>query len=220
MLADVSQAVRQSGRPEGSVTLLPVTKGQLPEVAREAARLGLTTLGENYVQECAAKERLLQESGEAVVHWHLLGHLQRNKVKRAAQLFQLVESVDSLAVAQLLSRTRADQSRLKVLCEVELTGLTNRSGFAAGRLEQEFPRLLELEGIEVEGLMTVANPVQPERAFSACRELLDRLGEVSGRHLTTLSMGMSGDFQAAIAEGSTEVRIGSRLFGSRPSPPG
>lgn len=204
----------------GSVTLLPVTKGQLPEVAQEAARLGLTRLGENYVQECAAKSRLLQESGAAAVQWHLLGHLQRNKVKRAAQLFQLVESVDSAAVAELLSRARENQPRLKVLCEVDFTRLPNRSGFVAGQLEQEFPRLLELEGIEVEGLMTVADPLQPERAFSDCRELLDRLCGASGRQLTTLSMGMSGDFQAAIEAGSTEVRIGSLLFGTRPSPSG
>lgn len=197
--------------------MLPVTKGQLPEVAREAARRGLTRLGENYVQECAAKSRLLQESGEVAVQWHLLGHLQRNKVKRAAQLFHVVESVDSLAVAELLSLAGKDQSRLKVLCEVEFTGLPNRTGFAAAQLEQDFPRLLELEGIEVEGLMTVADPLQPERAFSDCRELFDRLCGASGRQLTTLSMGMSGDFQAAIAEGSTEVRIGSLLFGNRPS---
>jgi len=216
VLTELRQAERQFSRPEGSVALLPVTKGHPPAVAQQATRLGLTTLGENYLQECWAKDGLLRESGAGPVHWHLLGHLQRNKAKRAAELFQLVESVDSFEVAQLLSRARLDQTKLPVLCEVELTGLPRRTGFEPDRLQGDFPRLLELEGIEVEGLMTVADPANPRQAFSACRELLERLRELSGRRLPVLSMGMSEDFPAAIAAGSTQVRIGSLLFGVRP----
>lgn len=207
----------QSGRPPQSVSLLPVTKGHPPELAQLATTAGLTRLGENYVQECSAKNRFLQAAGAAPVSWHLLGHLQRNKVRRATQLFQLVESVDSLEIARQLSLARAGQAKLSVLCEVEFTGLPYRTGFEPARLEEQFSQLLELPGIEVEGLMTVAAPGQAGPAFSACRELSTRLRELSGRRLPTLSMGMSGDFQAAVAEGSTQVRIGSRLFGNRPS---
>lgn len=196
--------------------MLAVSKGQPAAVAWQAAALGMTSLGENYLQECSAKNQLLRESGAPPVQWHLLGHLQRNKAKRAAELFHMVESLDSLELARLLSRARQDQPRVPVLCEVELTGLARRTGFPPGRLEAEFSQLLDLDGIEVLGLMTVADPDTPGRAFSACRELLDRLRQLSGRRLPVLSMGMSGDFLTAIAEGSTEVRIGSLLFGARP----
>lgn len=217
MLAEIRQAEQESGRPVGSVTLLPVTKGHPPELAREATTLGLTALGENYLQECVAKDRVLRDSRGPRVRWHLLGHLQRNKARRAAELFHLVESVDSLEVARRLSSARAGQPKLQVLCEVELTGLSQRTGFAPSRLREEFSQLLELEGIGVVGLMTVADPGNPERVFSACRELLVRLRLTSGQPLPTLSMGMSGDFRAAIAEGTTQVRIGTLLFGARPT---
>ena len=217
MRAEVRQAERRSGRPGGSVSLLPVTKGHPPELAQLATTLGLTTLGENYLQECSAKDRFLQAAGAPPVNWHLLGHLQRNKVRRAAELFHSVESVDSLELARLLSRARTGQAKLPVLCEVELTGLPHRTGFPPARLEEEFSQLVELEGIEVEGLMTVAAPGGTGKAFSGCRELLERLRDLSGHELPTLSMGMSGDFREAIAEGSTRVRIGSLLFGSRPA---
>ncbi|HUY56391.1 MAG TPA: YggS family pyridoxal phosphate-dependent enzyme [Candidatus Micrarchaeaceae archaeon] len=215
LLAEVRQLELQSGRAEGSVTLLPVTKGHPPEVAQLAVGLGLTTLGENYLQECLIKDRRLQEAGEARVRWYLLGHLQRNKARRAAATFQVVESVDSLTVARLLSQARINQPRLRVLCEVELTGLPNRTGFGSDALREDFPELLELEGIEVEGLMTVGDPDDPRRSFIACRELLEQLRRASGRQLPTLSMGMSNDFRLGIAEGSTELRIGSLLFGAR-----
>ncbi len=219
MLASVRQAESLHGRPEGSVALLPVTKGHPPEVARHAADLGLTELGENYLQECVAKQRLLVDSGVANVRWHLLGHLQRNKARPAAQLFHRIESVDSFEVAELLSGFRNETHRLKVLLEVELTGLPKRTGFQPSRLMEEMPRLLQLGGIEVEGLMTVAAPGMARESFAACRELVERLRHLSGLALPMLSMGMSGDFREAIAEGSTEVRIGSLLFGSRPQLP-
>jgi uncharacterized pyridoxal phosphate-containing UPF0001 family protein len=126
-----------------------------------------------------------------------------------------VESLDSLELARLLSRARAGQEPLPVLCEVELTQLPSRTGFEPDRLEREWEELLALEGIAVQGLMTVAAPGGERRAFAACRALAERLVERGGRELPTLSMGMSGDFREAIAEGSTRVRIGSLLFGSR-----
>lgn len=174
----------------------------------------MTTLGENYVQECAAKDRWLRGAG-VTPSWHLLGHLQRNKVRRAVGLFDLLESVDSLELAQLLSQARVGQGSARVLCEVELTGLPGRTGFAPERLERELSQLVGLPGIQVEGLMTVAARERAGPTFAACRILAERLSRLSGHPLATLSMGMSGDFEAAIAEGSTQVRIGQLLFGSR-----
>jgi hypothetical protein len=194
-----------------------VTKGHPAEIAELATMVGLTRLGENYVQECQEKDRFLRATGAPTVGWQLLGHLQRNKAGRAAQLFQSVASLDSLMLAQKLSAARSGQPPLQVLCEVELTRLPNRTGFQPAQLEADLPQLIELEGIRLEGLMTVASPQRPQEAFSACRLLLERLRALSGLALPTLSMGMSGDFQAAISEGSTEVRIGTLLFGDRPA---
>ncbi|MGC1405293.1 MAG: YggS family pyridoxal phosphate-dependent enzyme [Candidatus Dormiibacterota bacterium] len=217
MWVELREAEAQHGRPPGSVQLLPVTKGHPAETAELATMVGLTSLGENYVQECQEKDRFLRATGTPRVSWHLLGHLQRNKVGRAAELFQTVASVDSLGLAQKLSAARSGQSPVPVLCEVELTGLPNRTGFQPGQLEAALPQLIELEGIALEGLMTVAAPQTPGETFSACRRLAERIRELSGLALSTLSMGMSGDFQEAIAEGSTEVRIGTLLFGDRPA---
>jgi pyridoxal phosphate enzyme (YggS family) len=194
-----------------------VTKGHSAEMAELATMVGLTRLGENYVQECQEKDRFLRATGAPRVSWHLLGHLQRNKVGRAFQLFHSVESVDSLRLAQKLSSARAGQPPIQFLCEVELTGLPNRTGFQPGQLEADLPQLIELEGVRLEGLMTVAAPQRPQEAFSTCRQLVERLRTLSGLALPRLSMGMSGDFQAAISEGSTEVRIGTLLFGDRPA---
>lgn len=219
-MAQISEAEQRAGRPTGSVSLLPVTKGQPPEVVQRASLLGVPALGENYLQECAAKDRLLRASGSTPVRWHLLGHLQRNKVRRATELFSCVESVDSVELAQRLSRAREGRARLQVLCEVELTGLPSRTGFSPAQLEREIGRLAQLEGIELDGLMTLAAPGRAQEAFSACRDLADRLRALSGCPLPTLSMGMSGDFREAIAGGSTRVRIGSLLFGDRVAGPG
>ncbi|MGP8249950.1 MAG: YggS family pyridoxal phosphate-dependent enzyme [Candidatus Dormibacteria bacterium] len=216
VLVELRVAEERAGRPTGSVHLLPVTKGHPAEMAELATMVGLTCLGENYVQECQEKDRFLRATGAPTVSWHLLGHLQRNKVGRAAQLFQSVASVDSLSLAQRLSVARSGQPPLRVLCEVELTGLPNRTGFQPGQLEADLPQLIELEGVRLEGLMTVAAPQRPQEAFSACRQLVERLRALSDLALPVLSMGMSGDFHAAIGEGSTEVRIGTLLFGDRP----
>ncbi|MGH7705218.1 MAG: YggS family pyridoxal phosphate-dependent enzyme [Candidatus Dormibacteria bacterium] len=218
MLDRVREAERRAGRGQGVVKLLPVTKGQPQEVVTSAVQLGLQELGENYLQECLRKERELEGVAGERVSWHLLGHLQRNKVRRATQLFAVLESVDSLELARLISSARDGAPPLPVLLEVELTGLPGRTGFRAEVLERELEQLLALPGIAVQGLMTVAAPGRPEAAFSTCRELAERLGRQGHRPLPTLSMGMSGDFEQAISEGSTEIRIGSLLFGERSTP--
>ena len=213
--AEVSQQERRQGLAEGQVRILPVTKGHGPEAPLAAVAVGLHELGENYVQECAAKQLALDESGGQTVRWHMLGHLQRNKARQGAELFSVVETVDSLAVAQALSRARGDGEPLPVLCEVDFTGLPDRGGYAPERLRQDLPAIWELPGLKVLGLMTVATRDEPASCFEMCRQLRDELAQLLGQELPELSMGMSGDFREAIAEGSTEVRVGSLLFGPR-----
>ncbi len=192
-----------------------MTKGQPLELVTLALGLGLTELGESYVQECRAKASELELQGSPQVGWHLLGHLQSNKTGRAARLFQTVESVDSLELARRLGRARVGLPPLPALLEVALTGLPGRSGLVPEALLGQLDDLLAVEGIVIEGLMTVALSGNPAPAFQACRQLLEQLRHRSGRTLPTLSMGMSQDFPVAIQEGSTEVRIGTRLFGPR-----
>jgi hypothetical protein len=213
--AEVSQQERRQGLAEGQVRILPVTKGHGQEAPLAAVAVGLHELGENYVQECATKQLALDESGEPPVRWHMLGHLQRNKARQGAELFSMVETVDNLAVAQALSRARGDREPLPILCEVDFTGLPGRGAYAPGRLRQELPAIWELSGLQVRGLMTVASRDEPGRCFEACRRLRDQLAQLLGQELPELSMGMSGDFKEAISQGSTEVRVGSLLFGPR-----
>ncbi len=195
-----------------------MSKGQPPELLLEAASLGLLRLGENYVQECESKRSWLLEHGETRIDWVLLGHLQRNKLGRALRLFSRVWSLDSLELARKLAAAEADERPLEVLCEVELTGLPGRSGYSPEGLRRDWEQLLQLPGIQITGLMTVAAPGAPGPAFSACRELARELERRGGASLPRLSMGMSQDFEEAIREGSTEVRIGSALMGPRIDP--
>lgn len=208
--ARIEAARSRAGGP--LVTLLPVTKGHGPELVREALELGLHELGENYVQECRAKAEALDDAAPG---WHLLGHLQRNKVGVAAQLFAQIESVDSLPLARAIGARREGSEPLRVLCEVDFTAIAQRHGFREADLLRAADELFAISGLQVTGLMTVADPEQPRRCFEACRLLRDRLQARIGRPLPDLSMGMSQDFEAAIAEGSTEVRIGTLLFGPR-----
>ena len=214
----IAAAAAAVGRNPSEVQLLAVTKGQPLEVVRAAIAAGLDELGENYVQECG--EKAAQLGPAAGVRWHLIGHLQRNKARRAAQLFQMAESVDSAELAtQLAAAVPTSSAPLPVLLEVELTGIPTRSGLREAELLPVAEAVAGLAQLRLFGLMTVASQERPEREFSRCRELRDRLQVDLGVDLPVLSMGMSSDFEAAIREGSTEVRIGRLLLGPRPSPP-
>lgn len=212
--ARIGAAAVRAGRDPLDVTLLPVTKGHPVTTVRAALELGLPELGENYVQECRAKQDGLGRG--TGVRWHLLGHLQRNKARRAAELFSLIESVDRAEVAAALGDARDAGAPLPVLLEVELTGLPGRGGVAPGGLAKLGEEVLAIPGLLLRGLMTVAAPERPQAQFSRCRELRGELESALGQPLPVLSMGMSQDFEAAVAEGSTEVRLGTVLFGPRP----
>ena len=215
----IAGACARAGRDPGSVTLLAVTKDRPPEVVDEAARLGLTLFGENKVQEARAKIPLCSSR----LRWHMIGHLQTNKCRDAVDLFEMIQSVDSLNVARDLDK-RADQAgrRMSVLLEVNVAGEASKFGYRPEQLLPDLPQLKNLARLDIQGLMTVppwtrdAEGVRP--VFRRLRELRGRCEEILGIALPQLSMGTSADFQVAVEEGSTLVRIGTGLFGPRQKP--
>jgi hypothetical protein len=228
----VSAACRAAGRARGEVELMAVSKTFPAETIAEAAALGLTLFGESRVQEFGAKvlhaADLWKGSAAGPLRFHLIGHLQSNKAARAAELFDGIDSLDSLRLAERLDEAAGRSGkRLPVLIEVKLspeaakTGLGPESDEAAQLLE----RLPDLINLEARGLMTIAPWGAPEDVTRACfrslRTWRDRWAAAHPNlHLDVLSMGMSGDFALAIQEGSTRVRIGTALFGKRtPLPP-
>jgi pyridoxal phosphate enzyme (YggS family) len=214
----IHAACERAGREPSSVMLLGVTKGQPPEAVSEAGQLGLTFFGENKIQEAKAKIPLCPGK----LRWHFIGHLQTNKCRDAVELFEMIQSVDSLNVAQEISK-RADQAgkTMPILLEVNLAGEASKFGYAPDKLETELSQINALPRLEVHGLMTVP-PYSPNGEnvrpmFRQLRELKERAEQALGAPLPHLSMGMSGDFEVAIEEGATIVRVGTALFGPRKS---
>lgn len=217
----IHAAARRSGRQPDAIRLVAVTKTVDPERVRAAVALGVREIGENYVQEAAAKWPSL--AGLSVTR-HFIGHLQRNKANRAVQLFDAIQSVDSLPLAASLSRLMASDSPgreearppLEVLIEVNVAGEATKSGVAPDGALALAEQVAGLPGLKLAGLMGIApyggSPEEARRAFRRLRELFDRLPPP---HRQTLSMGMTGDFEIAIEEGSTMVRIGTGIFGQR-----
>jgi len=212
----IAAACESAGRDRGSVTLLAVTKAQPPEAVRAAADLGLTLFGENKVQEAKAKIPLCPGR----LHWHFIGHLQSNKCRDAVTFFEMIQSVDGLPLAQEINK-RAEQAAksMPILLEVNAVGEASKFGYRPEQLLAELEAINQLPRIEVHGLMTVP-PWSPEAekarpVFRQLRELKERCEQILGAPLPHLSMGMSGDFEVAIEEGATVVRIGTALFGSR-----
>ncbi len=215
--ARIAAACARAGRNPASVTLLAVTKTHPPHVVEEASQLGLTVFGENKVQE--AKAKIPACPGH--LRWHMIGHLQSNKARDAVHLFEMIQSVDSLSLAEEINR-RAEQAakRLPILLEVNIVGEASKFGYPPTRLLSDLAALNALPRLEIHGLMTIPpwSPV-PERsraAFARLRELKHECEQRLGAPLPHLSMGMTGDFEVAIEEGATIVRIGTALFGERP----
>jgi pyridoxal phosphate enzyme (YggS family) len=212
----IRAACERRKRDVDSVALLAVTKGQPPEVVAAAARLGLNLFGENRIQEAGAKIPLCPGR----LRWHFIGHLQSNKCRDAVELFEMIQSVDSLALAQEIAR-RAEQAAktMPVLLEVNVAGEASKFGYAPEKLLAELEAINALPKIEIHGLMTVPPySTDPEKArphFRRLRELKIRCEQILGAPLPRLSMGMSGDFETAIEEGATMIRIGTALFGPR-----
>jgi PLP dependent protein len=207
--ARIVAAARRVGRAPDSVRLVAAAKSKSAEMVEAAIAAGVTDIGENYVQEAAQKRS--QVKGKAC--WHMIGHLQRNKAAKAAQLFDVVETVDSLELGAALSRSvAARRGQLRTLVEVELGDEASKSGVAAGAVKEIVTRLRELPGLTVDGLMTIPPPGEPE----SVRPYFRRLREIAAQlDLRELSMGMSDDFEVAIEEGATIIRVGRALFGPR-----
>jgi pyridoxal phosphate enzyme (YggS family) len=213
----MAQACLRAGRAPGSVKLLPVTKTHGPDIVRLAAEAGLPAVGENKVQEAFAKIPLCPAS----LQWHLIGHLQSNKARLAAGLFTVIHTADSIALLEKLDAAAAEEGRrLDVLLQVNVSGEASKSGLDPAAAPAAAARANALPNLVLTGLMTIppADP-DPEKArphFRKLRELRDALQESIGVPLPELSMGMSHDFETAIEEGATWIRLGSALFGSRP----
>jgi hypothetical protein len=213
----LAAAARRSGREPDAVTLIAVTKTHPPETIREAQAAGLENVGENKVQEARAKK---EEAGARGI-WHLIGHLQSNKVKYVPALFDWVHSLDSLDIAQALSeRAREEGRHLKVLLQVNQAGESQKFGCKPDDASALAEKINALPSLELRGLMMLApyyEEVERTRPlFAALRETRDRMEKETGLALPELSMGMSTDFEIAVEEGSTIVRLGTVLFGPRP----
>ena len=214
----IEAACARAGREPGSVTLVAVTKNQPPEIVCAAAELGLSLFGENKVQE--AKAKIPQCPGR--LRWHMVGHLQTNKCRDAVELFTMVQSVDSLHLAEELDK-RSEQAAktMPVLLEVNAVGEASKFGCQPEQLLASLERINALPRLEVQGLMTVPpwtlDPEKIRPVFRQMRALKQRCEQLLGAPLPHLSMGMTGDFEVAIEEGATIVRIGTALFGARPT---
>jgi PLP dependent protein len=217
----MAAAARRAGRRPEEITLIAVSKTHPAEAIRSAYEAGMRHFGENRVQDWEEKRAGVADLGAT---WHLIGHLQSNKTARAAQLFHSVDSVDSVKLAERLARARAEEGiggRLRVLVEVHLGGEDTKSGVDVEGVSVVAQRIAKLPQLEVRGLMCIpplleAEPVR--RYFQQLREMRDTLQRECGLDLPVLSMGMSHDFETAIEEGSTEVRVGTAIFGAREKP--
>lgn len=212
----IARACVRSGRDPSEVRLLAVSKTVEAERIQEAFEAGQTCFGESRQQEAADKVASLPGG----IEWHFIGGLQRNKVRKVLGDFQVIHSIDSWRLADHVDRIAGELGvRPAVFLEVDLADQASKGGFSPEELENSLPRLAALEHLELQGLMVIPPAVdEPELArpwFARARELRDRLRQQGGRALPELSMGMSGDFEIAIEEGSNIVRVGSAIFGER-----
>ena len=221
----ISQAAARAGRSADSVILMTVSKTVEVERILEAYTAGIRVFGENRVQEFAEKAAAVKDLAQA--EWHLIGHLQSNKANRAAELFQAVDSVDSLRLAQKLNQSAQQSGKiLPVLIEINVGGEQSKSGVSPSspELEEILEGLADLSHIQVRGLMTIPpfteDPQGARPYFGMLTELRDKIAarRLLRIQMDVLSMGMSHDFEVAIEEGSTCIRVGTAIFGERPKP--
>lgn len=212
----IAAACARVNRTPEEILFLPVSKGHPPESICKAAEFGFQIFGESKVQEARLKISLCSSR----FSWHMIGHLQSNKCRDAVQLFQMIQSVDSLSLAEELNKWAEKLGKhVPILLEVNAAGESTKFGLSPQKIMEQIKAFNSLPRLEVQGLMTIApySPT-PERSrpfFQKLRHLRDECSEQIGAPLPHLSMGMSGDFEVAIEEGSTIVRIGTSLFGER-----
>ena len=213
----ITAAARRAGRDPSAVRLVAVSKTHPAGAVAAAAEAGERVFGESRVQE--AREKI--PACPPGLKWHFIGHLQKNKVRQALPLFSFFHSIDSPSLAQTIDRVAGENGQsVEGLLEVNISGETTKHGFTPDALRKEFPALSSLRHLRIRGLMTMApysdNPEDARPVFRMLRELRDELQSAHNHPLPELSMGMSGDFEPAIEEGATLVRVGSSIFGTRP----
>ena len=216
----IAGACRTAGRRPEEITIVGVTKTFGCDFVETLIRAGVCDIGESRVQEFIEKSAAVT----LPCRWHLIGHLQRNKATKAVGRFEMIHSVDSLRLAEALNRLGEERAlTTRVLFEVNTSGETTKHGFAPEDVETAALGVLSLPAVSLEGLMTVGPLTEDEaeirRAFARLRDLRDRLEKTTGRRLPRLSMGMSDDFEIAVEEGATMVRLGRVLLGARGDAP-
>jgi pyridoxal phosphate enzyme (YggS family) len=213
----IELAAQRAGRQASEITLVGASKTVRAERIREAFDAGVRHFGENRVQDFEEKVPMVQDLPAV---WHFVGHPQRNKAARTLALFHTVDSVDNLPLAEKLDHAAGDGRRLPVLVEVRLDPAPKKSGCEPADLPRLAEGVLLMPHLELRGLMTVppvaANPEDSRPMFRRLRELRDEMSELLDWPLAELSMGMSSDFEIAIEEGATQIRVGTALFGTRP----
>lgn len=220
VLLRVGTAAARANRSADEITLIAISKTHSTEVMKQGVEAGITDLGENRVQEAETK---IAELGRDAARWHLVGHLQSNKAGRAVQLFDCIHSLDSVELAQRLDRLCVEQGRdeLAVLVQIDLGGEQTKTGIDPRELPNLLDALRDCPRLRLTGLMTLPpyfeNPDCARPYFKTLRELRNKLQKEGhfGKHTGELSMGMSHDFEIAIEEGATMVRVGTAIFGER-----
>lgn len=214
----MTAAAERCGRNQEDIKLMAVSKTVPPERVQQAIKAGITWFGENYVQEAREKIPAVGQN----VSWHMIGHLQTNKVKYVVHLFDWIHSVDRIELARELDKRAAQNQRtLKVLIEVNVSGEVSKSGAEPSRVLELVRQISVMPNLNVQGLMTMPpffeNPEEARPYFVALRRLRDKIeGEnIPGVQMKELSMGMTGDFEVAIEEGATIIRVGRAIFGER-----
>ena len=211
----IAAACERAGRAPDDVLLVAVVKTVAPEVVRALQTLGVTDVGENRVQEARRKHEAL--GGTLGLHWHMIGHLQTNKVRHALRLFEMFHSVDSLRLAEALDqRAEHEGTTVPILLQCNTSGEESKFGVGPAKVRKLLDAVMPLDHVRVKGLMTMApfvdDPETVRPHFAALRELAAKARAATGLPLPHLSMGMTQDFEVAIEEGATMVRIGSALF--------
>ncbi|HBN08700.1 MAG TPA: YggS family pyridoxal phosphate-dependent enzyme [Cyanobacteria bacterium UBA8530] len=214
--ADIAQTAEKAGRAGDEIGVVVVTKQVTSEAVRSVYRVGATMVGENRVQEALRKR---SELSDLPLEWHLIGHLQTNKVKQAVEAFSLIHSVDRLPLAEALAVAAQKAGKVQeILVQVNVSGEASKFGLPLAEALDGIRAVMALPGLSVKGLMTIAPYGEPEEArrhFRRLRELFEEAREIPGSELTVLSMGMSNDYRVAIEEGATLLRIGTAIFGER-----
>jgi pyridoxal phosphate enzyme (YggS family) len=214
----IARVAQRVGRTPEEIRLVAVSKLVEAERVREAVAAGVTDLGENYVQEAGAKRGAVGRTAR----WHLIGHLQRNKAARAVSIFDMIQTVDSLRIAEAVGRRAKEAGRtVDALLQVNTSGESSKYGVPPGEVQRLLEQMAGVAGLRVQGLMTIGrwdpNPERARPEFSLLANLAERLREKTGADLQWLSMGMTHDFEVAIEERANLIRIGTGIFGPRPA---